>query len=226
MSTPGTGNGPGPAHPNDPQQVPGQPGGAAPAGPGWGQQPPQPGTYGQPGQQPGVPAGQAPPPGQPWGPPPQQGVPGQPWGVPPQQGVPGQPGQPWGPPGQPGGAQPAFGGPARKSTLQRLLPVAGLVVIALAAIALFSFFGGGGGAPEVGDCIQTASDADAEYEVVDCGDSAAEFRVVGTAPDQTYVEFTADPANPCTAFPAAEVALWSGTDQDEDGSVLCAEPVS
>jgi hypothetical protein len=170
-------------------------------GQGWGQQPPSgPGQPGQPGQ------------------PQQFGQPGQP-GQPQQFGQPGQPGQqPWGGPG----AQPQQQ-PAKKSGLARILPiVAGVVAVIVVGFLVRGFLGGG--APEVGDCVnQSGSDG---YEVVDCDSSDAQYRIFGTDDDMTEAEFTAD-TDTCQAAATESnitdgVSLWYGTSGDT-GKVFCAE---
>jgi hypothetical protein len=230
VTTPGSGD--------QPPQNPGQ---------GWGQQPPS-GPQGAP--QSGSPSGPADQQGQQWAPPggqpqqpgqPQPGQPGpqqygqpgsqqygqpgpQQYGQPGQQGFgqqPGQPGQqPW------GGQQ--FSGEAPKKerpAWQKRLPlVAGAIVVAL-VVALFRN-GFGGGAPEVGDCVQAAgSDG---YEVVDCDSSDAQYRIFGTDDDMTEAEFNADP-DTCQAAAQASnitdgVALWYG-ESGRSGDVFCAETI-
>jgi hypothetical protein len=90
-------------------------------------------------------------------------------------------------------------------------------------VAAASWLGlGGPGAPEVGDCVQTQGTDD--YEVVDCADGAAQYKVVGVEQDDyTEAEFDAEDSL-CTGFATTEVVLWFG-ETGADGTVLCAEPV-
>jgi hypothetical protein len=84
---------------------------------------------------------------------------------------------------------------------------------------LISFLGGGD--PEVGDCVKPDG---ASFEKVDCEDSDAEAKIVGTDDDMTGTAFdAADPADLCTEIPSTTVVLWSGTDNEENGHVYCAE---
>lgn len=218
MTTPGSGD--------QPPQNPGQ---------GWGQQPPS-GPQGPGAPQPG-PADQqwAPPGGQPQQPGQQFGQPGQqPYGQPGQQPY-GQAGQqPYGQPGQQGPGQQPWGGQQfsgeapkkeRPAWQKRLPLVAGAIVVAL-VVALFRNGVFGGGAPEVGDCVQ-ASGSDG-YEVVDCDSSDAQFRIFGTDDDMTEVEFTTDPDTCLEAAQEAGAtdgrALWYG-ETGETGQVFCAETI-
>ena len=63
-----------------------------------------------------------------------------------------------------------------------------------------------------------------EYDVVDCGGSDAQYKVVGVEAEK-YSEkaFDADQTL-CAGFATTEVVLWSG-EAGSDGTVLCAEPV-
>ncbi|GAB3316650.1 hypothetical protein GCM10027451_33760 [Geodermatophilus aquaeductus] len=213
---------------------PGQPGAQPPAGgPQPGQSvPPQGAPY--PGATPagGTPAG-ATPTGA-WQPPagasPQGGQAGA-WGQP----QPGQP-QPFGQPqhhvqpgpfgpGQPGQPGP-FGGPApapagKPGKGRKIGSIVAAVAIAggVAAFRLVDF-----GAPDVGDCVQRAGVSD--VDIVDCGDSEAELRVVGIEDEKlTEDEYFADP-DTCSEFPSATDALWREGKIGSDGTVYCLEPVS
>ncbi|KQS56929.1 hypothetical protein ASG36_18200 [Geodermatophilus sp. Leaf369] len=220
MTTPG---------PNDPTGSGPQDPNAGQSGQGWGQQPPPSGPP-QPGQAPQQIGQQGPPQ---FG---QQGQPGQFGQQGPQQGQPGQFGQP----GQQGGfgqdqqGQPWAGAgasgqgpvqPEKPSWKKRLPLVIGAVVVAL-AVAFGRNALGGGGEPEIGDCITQDGSS---YETVDCDDAEAQYRVIGTDEDMTQAEFYDDP-DTCAAVAAESdaasgVALWSGSDPDEDGSVYCAEAI-
>ena len=213
MTTPGSGDqpqNPGQGWGQQPPSGPDQPGQTPPAGQQWSapsDQPQQPGQtqqFGQPGQ-----------PQQPYG------QPQQPYGQPQQFGQPQQPGQPGQQPWGATGAQPQQ--PAKKSGLARILPiVAGVVAVIVVGFLVRGFLGGG--APEVGDCVnQSGSDG---YEVVDCDSSDAQYRIFGTDDDMTEAEFQADP-DTCQAAATASnitdgVSLWYGTSGDT-GKVFCAE---
>ena len=176
-----------------------------------------------------------PQPGQP-GPQPGQPVPPLGGWVPGQPGQPGQPpfppGQPPVPPGQPPVPPPGWAPgppgaplppqPRQKSGAKKLLAIGGPIVVAgvVGVASLTGLFGGGD--PEVGDCITQKGET--SWEVVDCGSDEAQFKVVGIEDEQqTEAEFDADPDS-CSAFAAAEVALWSGMERDA-GTVFCAAPV-
>jgi hypothetical protein len=80
----------------------------------------------------------------------------------------------------------------------------------------------GWGAPEVDDCVQMRGAT--SFDVVDCGSSEAEYRIVGIEDEQMdYPAFMADP-DVCTGFESTEVALWIGGLETEPGTVFCAEP--
>jgi hypothetical protein len=77
--------------------------------------------------------------------------------------------------------------------------------------------------PEVGDCVHLKGEAD--FDVVDCGSSDAQYRIEGIEPEsETQVEFTND-ADACAAFPTAEIVLWIPGYRTTDGTVYCAGPV-
>jgi hypothetical protein len=177
------------------------PGGA----PGWGQPAggPPPGQYPPPqGQYP--PPGQFPPPGQ-YLPPQGQYAPGQPEPYPLQGQVPSQ-GVGW-------ATQP----PQKKSGAGKWIAIgAGIVVVVVVVIFGAIFLNAAD--PKAGDCVK----ADGEnLTVVDCDDSAAQYRVLGTqAGQQTYEEYIADPAT-CAAFPEAIQSFWVGA-TGEKGDVYCA----
>ncbi|MEI4273360.1 hypothetical protein TEK04_16690 [Klenkia sp. LSe6-5] len=205
MTTPGSGDQPQNPGPN--------------SGQGWGQQPPSgssgPDQSAQSGQQWAPPGGQPQQPGQPgqYGQPQQPGQPGQ-YGQPQQFGQPGQ--QPWGAPG----AQPQQ--PAKKSGLARVLPIiAGVVAVIVVGVLVRSFLGGG--APEVGDCVQQDGSS---YDVVDCDSDDAQFRIFGTDDDMTESEFSAAQDVCLEAATQSNitdgVSLWYGNTGDE-GQVFCAE---
>jgi hypothetical protein len=185
--------------------------------PGPGGQPPEndPDPSGQPqgwGQQ--RPAGAPDPSQQQWSAP--QGTPGQ------FPGQPGQPGQfPGQFPGQPAGAQ-AYGAPAEPKKKNKVLQIIGAIAAVIVALVVLTTFLGGGD-PEVGDCIKPDGTS---FEKVDCDANDAEAKIVGTADDMTGTEFDASDVNElCTNVPSATVVLWSGTDQDKDGKVFCAEGI-
>ena len=145
---------------------------------------------------------------------------------------PGQPGQPYQPfeqqPGQQsgawtppqGGASP-FGEPQKKSGLKKVLPIVGGVVVAgVVGVGALGMFGMG--EPEVGDCVKGATGTD--VETVDCSSDEAEAKVVGVEKEEmTYSEFMANDV--CLDFASAQSAIWYGTDEAQDGTVYCAEPV-
>ncbi|MGY2001766.1 hypothetical protein [Blastococcus sp. SYSU DS1024] len=178
-----------------------------------GQQPGQPGQYGEaaPYGQPsqygqGAPYGQPGQPGQPYQPFDQSGHPGQPAGgwIPPQGGA-----TPMGQPEQQGGG-------ARKV----LLAVGGVLVALVAAGLLFTMLGAG--EPEVGDCV--ANFAGEEVEVVDCDAAGAEGRIVGIDEQELdYQEFMDQDV--CLEFETAIGAIWMGEDEAQPGTIYCAEPV-
>lgn len=191
----------------DQPQTPGQGWGQPPSGQPSGDQPQQ-GQWAAPGNQPQQP-----------GQPQQFGQPqqGQPQGQPQQFGQPGQ--QPWGAPGQPEQ-------PKKKSAAARLIPVvAGIVVVVVVGFLVRGFLGGG--APEVGDCVN-ASGSDG-YEVVDCSSDDAQYRIFGTDDDMTEAEFNADPDTCQSAATASNitdgVSLWYGSSGDT-GKVFCAETIN
>jgi hypothetical protein len=112
--------------------------------------------------------------------------------------------------------------PAEKSGVKKWLPIAGSVALAgvIGVGSLTGWFGAS--EPEVGDCGQ--SKGETSFEVVDCDDEGAEFRIVGVEEEkQTYADFEADMES-CIKFETAEIALWTGAGTDE-GTVYCAEPV-
>jgi hypothetical protein len=83
------------------------------------------------------------------------------------------------------------------------------VVIAVLAFAFLV-----GGDPEVGDCLEEDSQ---ELSVVDCDDSAAEWKLLGVQEgEQSYDEYLADPET-CSAFPEAVQSYWIGENGDESG---------
>ena len=141
-----------------------------------------------------------------------------------------QPGTPWAPPtpGAPaaqagtteaGWAPPEYGPPVEPRTggLRTWLSIGGSV----AAVGLIGAgaLGFGFGDPEVGDCVQLTSDTG--FDVVDCGASEAEYRIVGVAAeDITYPDYMADD-DLCSAVADTEVVLWSGADPDP-GTAYCA----
>ena len=125
---------------------------------------------------------------------------------------------------QPSGAsaapQPDAAAPAEKSGAKKWLPIAGGVAVAGVVAASWLTGGFGPGEPEVGDCGKTTGET--SFDVVDCDDEGAEFKIVGVQDgEQTYQEFEAD-ANSCSEFPKWEVALWSG-EMTEEGMVCCAD---
>jgi hypothetical protein len=150
----------------------------------------------------------------------QPGVPVGPW-APPQPGAGlGQPGATaYGPPtGSPG--FPAA--PARKSGAKKWLRAGGSLVVA-AVIGIGSSTGWFGiNDPKVGDCVHTKGQTD--FEVVDCGSSDAQYKVVGIdKKERTYPEMMEDPTV-CQAFQSWEVALFIGSETDKS-KIYCAEPV-
>jgi hypothetical protein len=143
-----------------------------------------------------------------------------------------QPGTPdgaWTPPAGPvlglaatadAGWAPQQEAPAKQKGLRKILPIVGSVVAA--GVIGVGALGLGFGDPEVGDCVQTKGDTD--FDVVDCGASEAEYKIVGIEDkQQTYPDFMAD-ENVCAGFAQAEMALWMGADTEE-GTAYCAEPV-
>jgi len=67
----------------------------------------------------------------------------------------------------------------------------------------------------VGDCVaQTGKDA---IEIVDCGDSEADFTVVGRLEGKNQIEAG---ISACNRFDDATSSYWQG-EQGEKGTVLC-----
>jgi hypothetical protein len=87
-------------------------------------------------------------------------------------------------------------------------------ILALVVIAVLAFAFLGAADPEVGDCLE--EDAQ-ELSVVDCDDSAAEWKLLGIQEgEQSYDEYLADPET-CSAFPEAVQSFWIGENGDESG---------
>lgn len=100
------------------------------------------------------------------------------------------------------------------------MAVLGLAVAVVLAVAASGLLGGD---PQVGDCLRNA--AGEQVEVVDCDSDAAEVRIIGADERKLdYAEFMAD-QTVCADLAAATTAIWIGDDQEEPGTVLCAEPV-
>jgi hypothetical protein len=119
---------------------------------------------------------------------------------------------PYSPAGQPSPQQ-----PSKVRKLARFaLPVVG------ALVAAGGWLGLGGGAPEVGDCIQTQGESD--YDVVDCAGGDAQYKVVGVEAEKYSREEFDTNDTLCARFTTTEVVLWAGG-TGSDGAVLCAEPV-
>ncbi|MGY2082417.1 hypothetical protein [Blastococcus sp. SYSU DS0539] len=137
---------------------------------------------------------------------------------------PGQPGQPaggWVPPQ--GGATPT-GEPEKRGGVARkvLLAVGGVLVVLVVVGLLVSMLGAG--EPEVGDCVLNPTGE--EVEIVDCGSAEAEARIVGIDEQEIdYTEFAKPETIVCADFPEALNAIWVGADQEEPGTIYCAEPV-
>jgi hypothetical protein len=96
--------------------------------------------------------------------------------------------------------------------------------IAVAGVVGLGTLGGwlGWGDPEVDDCVQMRGAT--SFDVVDCGSSEAEYRIVGIEDEpMDYPAFMADP-DVCTGFESTEVALWIGGLEIKPGTVFCAEP--
>ena len=184
------------------------PGGQPPGGnPAWGQPAggPPPGQY-PPGQYP-PPQGQFPPgqyPGQP-GQFPQGQYPGQQGQFPPGQYPPGGPG--W-PPGAP-----------QKSGNGKWIAIGSGIFVAIAVTILLTVSFGAAD-PDPGDCVYSDGSS---LNIVDCDDSSAQYRYLGTQSNkQTYQEYIADP-NTCSEFPEAIQYFWAGdtSDATEKGEVYC-----
>ena len=139
--------------------------------------------------------------------------------VPPAHPEPGQqpPALPYSPAGVPfDGA----GAPQPQSTIKKVARVG--VPLVAAGVAAASWFGLGGGEPEVGDCGKASGDS--SFDVVDCDSDEALFRIVGIEEDKmTQPEYEAD-TTACAGFPTADSVLWVGDQFGLDGTVLCAEP--
>ena len=122
--------------------------------------------------------------------------------------------------------QPAAEAPVEKSGAKKWLSLAGTVVVAGVGGAYLLTGGFGIGDPKVGDCIQEL--ADFEMEVVECGSSEADYKIVGIEGEkQTEDEFMADPAS-CAEFAdkGVEAAFWQAAGMvTEKGTVYCAGPV-
>ena len=138
---------------------------------------------------------------------------------------PGSPVRPDGPPSGPPlttPTGPADGSaPATTGRKKWVSAAGGALVAGVAGLgALTGWFGIG--APEVGDCVELTGET--SFEVVDCAAPEAQYRIVGVEEGkQTFPDFEADPDS-CSAFPAWEVALWSG-EVTQEGTVYCAESV-
>ncbi len=209
MTTPGS---------NGPDQPSG--GGA----PGWGQ-PPAGSSGGGWSPPPPPPGGSTPPPppgGFPQGQYPQQGggqYPQQGGGQYPQQG--GQYPQQGGAPYPPQQGASSFGAPPKKGPPKWLIPLIAGAVLVAAVLAYFVIFSGA--TFEEGDCIR--QEGENEFSEVDCDDSEAEARVIGTHDEElTQGEFFADDST-CSAFPETVGQIWVGNTFGEDGTIYCTVPV-
>jgi hypothetical protein len=124
--------------------------------------------------------------------------------------------------GPPAGAPVSPAAPARKSGAKKWVRAGGSLVVA-AVIGIGSSTGWFGiNDPKVGDCVHTKGQTD--FEVVDCGSSDAQYKVVGIdKKERTYPEMREDPTV-CQAFQSWEVALFIGSETDKS-KIYCAEPV-
>jgi hypothetical protein len=73
----------------------------------------------------------------------------------------------------------------------------------------------------VGECMSGASADD--LKVVECTDSAAEYKVVGKVEDKTQTEANVSAEQICRPFAGAERIFWKG-EQGGSGYVLCLAP--
>jgi hypothetical protein len=156
----------------------------------------------QPGQQPGGFPQYGPMPGQPG--------PGQSFGPPPgyqmAPGVPMAPGIPV--------------RPRRRTALWIRLGILGVVVIIGIIVAVVTHHTDPGGAA-VGDCLSGSVDNADSVKKVDCTDSTASYKVLGTLDNQTQDDFNNED-NPCTQWQNADAAFWEGQDGDT-GTTLCLQ---
>jgi hypothetical protein len=109
--------------------------------------------------------------------------------------------------------------PTQKGSNTKWIAIgAGLFVAIVVAVLLTVSFGPG--EPDPGDCV--TSDG-ISLSVVDCGDSAAQYRFLGTqSTKQTYQEYIVDP-NTCSEFPEAIQYFWAGdtSSTTEKGDIYC-----
>jgi hypothetical protein len=113
--------------------------------------------------------------------------------------------------------------PPEKKGLKKILPVVGSVA-AFGIVAAGWLTGGFGfGEPEVGNCVQMKGET--SFDVVDCGEDEAEYKIVGIEDKQMdYDEYMADDSL-CASYEKSEYVLWTGAVEAEPGTVYCAEPI-
>lgn len=117
----------------------------------------------------------------------------------------------------PGGAQPAGAVPPKKSSVTQK------IVVTLIFVALAGCLGGmvyfvrksDPGLAKVGDCV--SQEGGNSVSVVDCGDTDADFTVVGRLENKTEIDAG---LFACSDFDAATSSYWEG-EQGEKGTVLC-----
>lgn len=85
-------------------------------------------------------------------------------------------------------------------------------------------------APEVGDCL-TREAVNDDIDIVDCGEGAAHWRVIGHDGAWTQGEFAqASDDEVCADHPDTQQALWvtaaRDVSDDSDGEVVCLAPLA
>jgi hypothetical protein len=119
--------------------------------------------------------------------------------------------------------QPAPQQPSKaKGIVKRI--VGAVVAVAVLAVGgwIFRNLTGDPSTADVGDCMEAGSSAE-DISTVKCDDPKAKYKVAGRIEGKTEAEFNAS-ENPCTAYPTAESAFWSGK-RNRSGYILCLEPV-
>lgn len=140
---------------------------------------------------------------------------------PPPQGGWNQPG-PWQPQGQPGPQHPpGTSTPPRSAAIPRLLVPIAAGIIALSVIGLFllsqsSSSGSSVSGPQAGDCVARAEDD--SLDVVGCGSTDAQYRVVGAVPSNSSSEALAACKQ---AYPKVTASYFQGDTTLEPGNALC-----
>lgn len=71
---------------------------------------------------------------------------------------------------------------------------------------------------DAGDCVKSAGSQ--EVVLVDCADSAAEYRVLGRVENKTRIHAQINSRTICEPFPGTSSSFWRG-EEGEAGYVLC-----